>query len=147
MVTEIQIRIGNNGPPHTCSGQNILSYLTPTFWNNFPHVWKYQILLTVSNMVLKSIFSWKWKTKSKIFLLIKAVRVTSTSVSNCCLIFWNISTSEGAWTSLIFRSFWNWFKLLVGLKLLVEFPLHLILVLCSKTLTFSEAFFKELQWK
>ena len=32
------------------------------------------------------------------FLLIKAMRVASTSVSNCCMIFGNVSTREGART-------------------------------------------------
>ena len=47
-------------------------------------------------MVLKNIFS------SKIFLLIKAVHVASTFISNCCLIFGNVSTSEGARTNFDF---------------------------------------------
>ena len=32
------------------------------------------------------------------FLLIKVMRVASTSISNCCLIFGNVITSEGART-------------------------------------------------
>ena len=56
------------------------------------------IVLTVTNKVLKNIFSRNWKTKRNIFLLIKTMRVASTSISNCCLIFGNVSTSESART-------------------------------------------------
>ena len=49
-------------------------------------------------MVLKNIFSRDGKTKNKIFLLVKVRRASSTSISNCCLIFGNVSFSEGAHT-------------------------------------------------
>ena len=66
-------------------------------------------------MVLKNIFSRNWKTKNKIFLLIKVTRVASTSISNCCLIFENVFTSEGARTIFDFPVVLELVQLLVGL--------------------------------
>ena len=84
----------------TRSGQNTLSYLTRN----------YQIVLTVSNMVLKNIFSRNWKANNKIFLLIKVTRVASTSISNCCLIFGNVLLVKVFALFLVFLSLWNWFN-------------------------------------
>ena len=94
----------------TCSGQNILSYLTPTVWNNLPICLKLSNTLNSFKHGVEKHFSRNWNTKSKIFLLIKAVRVASTSVSNCCLILGNVSTSEVLLLLLIFLSFWDWFN-------------------------------------
>ena len=54
------------------------------------------------------------------------MRVASTSISNCCLIFGNVSTSEGARTIFDFPVTLE----LVELLLVYEFPLHFILVEC-----------------
>ena len=87
-----------------CPGQNT-SYLTPTIWNNLPTCLKLSNSSTVSNMVWKNIFSRNWRTKSKIFLLI----------SNCCMLFGNVSTSEGAHTIFDFPVILDLGQLLVGI--------------------------------
>ena len=66
-------------------------------------------------MVLKNPFSRNWKIKNNIFLLIKVTHVASTSISNCCLIFGNDSTSEGACTIFDFLVVLELVQLLVGL--------------------------------
>ena len=43
------------------------------------------------------------------------MHVTSTSISNCCLIFGNVSTSEGARTIFDFSVVLELVQLLVGL--------------------------------
>ena len=75
-------------------------------------------------MVLKNIFSRNWKTKNKIFLLIKVTRVASTSISNCCLIFENVFTSEGARTIFDFPVVLELVQLLVGLWVSFTFNLR-----------------------
>ena len=69
-------------------------------------------------MVLKNIFSRNYKTKNKIFLLIKVTRAASTSISNFILfqmIFGNVSTSEGARTIFDFPVVLRLLQLLVGI--------------------------------
>ena len=93
----------------TCSGQNALSHVTPTVWNNSTTCLKLSNTLnSFKHGVKEHFFSRNSKTKSKIILLIKAMHVAS--ISNCCLIFGNVSTSKGARTILILLSFWNWFN-------------------------------------
>ena len=55
------------------------------------------------------------KQGARYFLLIKAVRVASTSISNCCLIFRNVSTSEGGGTTFDFPVILELVQLPVGL--------------------------------
>ena len=62
-------------------------------------------------MVLKEIFSRNWKTKNKIFSLIKMTRVASTSISNSCVIF----ASEGARIIFDFPVILELVQLVVGL--------------------------------
>ena len=88
-------------------------------------------------MVFKNISSRNWKSKSRIFLLIKTMRVASTSISNCCLIFGNVSSSESTRTIFDFPVILELVQLLVGLWF---FDLLLIIVLCSKTLIFLDLF-------
>ena len=49
------------------------------------------------------------------FLLIKVTCVASTSISNCCLIFGNVSTGEGARTIFDFPVVLKLVQLLIGL--------------------------------
>ena len=57
----------------TFSGQNTLSYLTPTVWNNLPTCLKLSNTLNSFNHSVKEHFFKKMKKKSKILLLIKVV--------------------------------------------------------------------------
>ena len=109
----------------------------------FTHMFE---IIKVSNMVLKNIFSRHWKIKNKIFhFCLLKWHVASTSISNCCLIFENVSASE---VLILYIFGFHVVLVLVQLQVgLYEFPLHLILDLCSKTLTFWEVFFKGPQWK
>ena len=77
--------------------QDTLSYLTPTS-------------LKLSNTLNNLRHGAKDKQRARYFQLIKAVRIVLASISNCCLIFINVSTSEGPCIILIFLSFWNWFN-------------------------------------
>ena len=113
------------------------------FGTIYPHAWNYQIVVTVSNMVLKNIFSRNWKTKNKIFLLIKVTRVASTSISNCCLIFGNVFTSEGARTIFDFPVVLELVQLLVGLWVSFTFNFWFMF----KNSDFSRSFFKGQPWK
>ena len=99
----------------TCSGQNTLSYSTPSTWNNLPTCLKLSNSLNNFKHGVKEHFFKKLKTKNKMFLLIKETYAASTSVSNCCLIFRNISTSEDARTIFDFPVVLELVQLLVGL--------------------------------
>ena len=69
---------------------------------------------TLNSMALKTFFK-KLKNKEQDVLLIKTVSIASKSISNCCLIFGNVSTSEGARTIFDFRGILELVQLLVGL--------------------------------
>ena len=96
----------------TCSGQNTLSYLTPTIWNNLPTCLKLSNSLNSFKHGVKEHFFKKLKTKNKIFLLIEVMHVASISISNCYLIFGNVSAGEGA---LDFPVVLELIQLLIGL--------------------------------
>ena len=128
---------------NTCSGQNTLSYLTPTIWNNLSTCLKLSNSLKSFNMVLKNIFSRNWKTKNKIFLLFKVTRVTSTTISNCCSIFGNVSTSEGARTIFDFPVVLELVQLLAGLWFSFTFNFRTMF----KNTDFLRGFLKGPQWK
>ena len=78
----------------TCSGQNTLSYLTPTFWNNLPTCLK---LPNSFKHGVKEHFFKTLKNKEQdisIHFCLLKWHVASISISNCCLIFKNVSAIE-----------------------------------------------------
>ena len=95
----------------TCSGQNTLSYLTPTIWNNLP------TCLKLSN----SLNGFKHSVKEYIFQETEKQRATYFCLIKQCVLHQHLF-QIAVWYSemfllvkvliqfLIFLSFWNWFN-------------------------------------
>ena len=81
----------------------------------FTNIFKLTNSLNSLEHGVKEQFFKKLKNKEKDFFFIKVTRVASTSISNCCLIFGNVCTSEGARTIFDFPVVLELVKSLVGL--------------------------------
>ena len=129
-----------------CFGQNALSYLTPTIWNNLPTCLKLSNSLNSFKHGAKKHFWRNWKTKNKIFCLLKW-RVSHQYLFQLVVwyseMFLLTCTSEGARTIFDFPVVLELVQLLVGLWVSFTFNFRFMF----KNSDFLRGFFKGPQWK